>query len=62
MNIFKTTTLTWWQVSMLKWAVFLIGIAVGATWPELFAKYVTAFVVIGLLLSLYLLKVWIANK
>ncbi|MEK7462578.1 MAG: hypothetical protein AAB618_03315 [Patescibacteria group bacterium] len=62
MNIFKTTTLTWWQVSLLKWAVFLIGIAVGATWPELFAKYTVIFIVIGLVLSLYLFKVWVSNK
>ena len=62
MNIFKTTTLTWWQVSLLKWAVFLIGIAVGATWPELFAKYTVLFVVIGRVISLYLFKVWVSNK
>ncbi len=62
MNIFKTTTLTWWQVNLLEWAAFFIGIAVGATWPELFTKYVTAFVIIGLLLSLYLFKVWVKNR
>lgn len=62
MNIFKPTTLTWWQVGMLKWAVFLIGIAVGATWPEIFAKYTVTFLVIGLLLSIYLTKVWLTNK
>ncbi len=54
--------MTWWQVSLLKWAVFLIGIAVGATWPELFAKYTVIFIVIGLVLSLYLFKVWVSNK
>ena len=62
MNIFKSTTLTWWQVGMLKWAVFLIGIVVGATWPEIFAKYSVVFLVIGLLLSAYLTKVWLSNK
>jgi hypothetical protein len=62
MNIFKPTTLTWWQVGMLKWAVFLIGIAVGSTWPEIFAKYTVTFLVIGLLLSIYLTKVWLTNK
>ncbi len=29
MNIFTSTKFTWWQLSMLKWAVFCIGIAVG---------------------------------
>jgi hypothetical protein len=56
MNIFKPTTLTWWQVGMLKWAVFLIGIAVGATWPETFSPFTTIFLVVGILLSLYFLR------
>lgn len=62
MKIFESTTLTWWQVGLLKWAVFLIGIAVGATWPEIFARFTTIFLVIGILLSLYLFKVWLKNK
>jgi hypothetical protein len=62
MNTFKSITMTWWQVSLLKWAVFLIGIAVGATWPELFSRYAVTFVGIGLILSLYLFKVWITSK
>jgi hypothetical protein len=62
MKIFESTTLTWWQVGMLKWAVFLIGISVGATWPETFSPFITAFLVIGILLSLYLFKVWLKNK
>jgi hypothetical protein len=62
MNIFKSLTLTWWQVGMLKWAVFLIGIAVGATWPELLAKYTTFFLTVGIVISLYLTKVWLNNK
>jgi hypothetical protein len=62
MKIFDSRTLTWWQVGMLKWAVFLIGIAVGATWPETFSPFTTIFLVVGILLSLYLFKVWLTNK
>lgn len=61
MKIFESTTLTWWQVGMLKWAVFLIGISVGATWPEIFARFTTPFLVIGILFSIYLFKVWLKN-
>jgi len=47
---------------MLKWAVLFIGIAVGATWPEVFARYVIFLLVVGLALSGYLATVWFRNK
>lgn len=53
MNIFTSTTFTWEALGMLKWASFLIGIAVGATWPGIFAPYAVELLVIGLLLSIY---------
>jgi nitrogen fixation/metabolism regulation signal transduction histidine kinase len=62
MNILKPTTLTWYQLGALKWAVLLIGMAVGASWPELFAKYVLHLVAIGAVLSLYLIVVWLKQR
>jgi len=62
MNIFKSTEFAWWQLGMLKWAVLFIGIAVGATWPEVFARYVIFLLVVGLALSGYLATVWFRNK
>lgn len=62
MDIFKPTTLDWWQLGLLKWAVFVIGIAVGATWPELFAPYALHLFIIGLLVSGYLFAIWKRNK
>ncbi len=58
MNIFSSTTFTWWQLGLLKWAVFLIGIAVGASWPEIFAQNAVILLVIGLCISVYLFIVW----
>lgn len=58
MNIFSSTTFTWWQLGLLKWAVFLIGIAIGASWPEIFAHYAIVLLVIGLLISVYLFYAW----
>lgn len=58
MNILKPITLTWWQVGLLKWAVFVIGVALGATWPELFAPHTVKLLVVGLVLSAYLTWVW----
>ncbi len=62
MNIFKSTIFTWWQIGMLKWAVLFIGIAIGATWPEVFNKYVALLLVVGLMLSVYLGVVWFRGK
>jgi len=62
MNIFKSTTLTWWQLGLLKWAVLAIGIAVGAEWADIFAPFIVVLVVAGLLVSLYLAVVWAKNK
>lgn len=62
MNIFKSTTLTWWQLGLLKWAVLAIGIAVGAEWAEVFTPYTLVLVVAGLVVSLYLALVWAKHK
>ena len=58
MNILKSITLTWWQAGLLKWSVFIIGIAFGATWPEFFAPYTVTLLFVGLALSVYLTVVW----
>ena len=58
MNILKSVTLTWWQVGLLKWFVFIIGIAFGATWSELFSPYALKLLLIGLVLGGYLGYVW----
>jgi hypothetical protein len=59
MNIFKPTTFTWPQLALLKWAVFLIGIAVGAYWSSFFAQYALWLLILGLLCSIYPAIVWL---
>jgi len=39
MNPFKSYTLTWWQVSLLKLSMLSLGLVVGATWPEAFVTW-----------------------
>ncbi len=62
MNVFKPTTFSWWQISLLKWAVLFLGVAIGATWPELFVPYRRYLVIVSLVMSAYLAKVWWRNK
>ena len=54
MNIFRNYTFTWWQAGILKISVVCIGVAIGANWPEVFAKYTTLLIVIAVVLGIYL--------
>ena len=62
MNIFKSTTLTWQQLGLIKWAVIFIGIAIGSYWPAVFAPYAIPLFLLGLAMSIYPAIVWFRNK
>jgi hypothetical protein len=57
MTLFKNYTFTWWQVGILKLAVLLFGIAIGANWPVFFAAYTLKLVLVAVVLVIYLLYV-----
>ncbi len=59
MNLFKPTTFTWEQLGLLKWGVLLIGIAIGAEWPDAFTPYVLPLVVVGLILCIPPALAWV---
>ncbi|MFA6257875.1 MAG: hypothetical protein WC671_02600 [Candidatus Paceibacterota bacterium] len=54
MNIFKNYTYSWWQVGLLKLALFSFGLAVGAYWHEVFSQYITLLIVLGVILAIYI--------
>lgn len=54
MNIFKNYTFTWWQAGIFKISVVCIGVAIGANWPNVFAPYTTALIVIAVVLGIYI--------
>ncbi|MDB5195501.1 MAG: hypothetical protein JWO84_685 [Parcubacteria group bacterium] len=58
MNILRSGSLTWWQISILKVAVLLIGIAIGANWPLFFAPYTLKLVLVGIVLGIYVACIW----
>lgn len=58
MNIFKNTTFTWWQLSIFKTSMFLLGIAVGAFWSEFFKQYVSLIAFVGVVLAFYITYIW----
>ena len=62
MNIFKSTRFTWWQLGILKWTTLFFGIAVGSTWPDVFAPYALILLLISIVAGIYLGLVWLKKK
>lgn len=58
MKIFKTSLMNTWDIGVIKLAVLLIGVAIGATWAPVFAPYALALFIIGVLIGLYALYAW----
>ena len=54
MDIFKPSTLSWWQVGLVKVCLLSLGIAIGAYWQEVFLPYVSILVAVGIALGVYL--------
>ncbi len=54
MNPFKSYTLTWWQVSLLKLSMLSLGLVVGATWPEAIATWTVVLWILFAIPAAYL--------
>ncbi len=62
MNLLSSTTFTWWQLGLLKWAVLCIGLAIGAKFSDIFSQYITLLFIVGLGISAYLGTLWFKQK
>lgn len=62
MDIFASRTLTWYEVGAIKLSVLLIGIAIGAYWPETFLPYLTLIVIVGIAAGLYASYAWFTKQ
>jgi len=58
MKIFKNVPMNTWEMGMVKFSVGFIGIAIGATWPNIFAPYATIIFAAGLLVGLCIVYLW----
>ena len=54
MKLFRNYTFTWKQATLFKISLLAIGIAVGASWPALFAPYALLLAIVGIALGVYL--------
>jgi hypothetical protein len=59
MSLFKSKMLSWWQIGIVKFSVFCIGIAIGAYWSAVFLPYVTTLLIVGIAVGLYAVFFWI---
>jgi hypothetical protein len=58
MNIFKKAEMQVWEIGLIKMALFFMGIAVGANWPEIFGQYVWPLFIVGIAAGLYTFYIW----
>jgi hypothetical protein len=59
MNPFKSFKLTWWQGSLLKLSMVSLGLAVGSTWPEIFAGWREVLLVLFAVPAFCVSYVWL---
>lgn len=52
MKLLRTKTWNWWDITLLKWCVFLFGIAAGAYFHELVMPYILVILVVAILLTI----------
>ena len=57
MKLFKSYTYKWWQMSILKLALFTIGAAIGAYWSEFFIVNLTTLIIIAVISTIYVLYI-----
>lgn len=56
--MFKNSSLTWWQMGILKLSLLSIGVAIGSQWAEIFLPYAAWLAGVGIVLGLYIAFAW----
>ena len=59
MTFLKDFTFAWWQLSILKLAMLALGLAVGSTWPRVFAAWRDLLVVLFVVPAFYMSYIWL---
>jgi hypothetical protein len=58
MNLFKTLTLRWWQISLFRLGLLALGIAIGAYWHDFFGGYILILIIVAAVSLAYVIYVW----
>jgi len=59
MAVFKDFTFAWWQLSLLKLSMVALGLAIGSTWPEVFAGWRNSLLLLFVVPAFYVSYVWL---
>ena len=62
MQLFKSVTLTWWQVGLLKLSLLSLGVILGATWPGVFVNWREVLLVLFVVPAFYVTYVWFQQR
>jgi hypothetical protein len=58
MNLFKTLTLKWWQISLFRLGMLALGTAIGAYWHNFFGGYILILIILAVVSLAYVTYVW----
>ncbi len=59
MNLFKTKSMHWWELGLIKFVALCFGVAIGANWPDLFGPYKLALLLVGGVVGLCAFYLWL---
>jgi hypothetical protein len=62
MNIFKSFTLTWWQLGLLKLSLVCVGIIFGVYFQAFFLKWIVLVTIAFVVPAIYVGSVWIEQR
>lgn len=62
MNIFKSLTLTWWQLGLLKLSLVCVGIIFGVYFQAFFLKWIVLVTIAFVVPALYVGGVWLKQR
>ena len=57
-KFFKSFTFAWWQLSLFKLSMVALGLIVGSTWPEVFARWRDLLLVLFIVPAFYVTYLW----
>lgn len=58
MRLFKSITLAWWQVGIIKVCLLSLGLSAGAYWSGFVYPYINLLLVVFVVSAIYLLVLW----
>ncbi len=61
MKLLKDKNMQWWEIGLIKVAVFLISIAIGAHWATFFKPHALVLGIAGIVVGLASLYLWLKD-